>query len=142
MNNLWVNKYKPDDLKSVIGNKNQIKRIKDWLNNIDSSKSMSLIISGNHGIGKTISLRYILEECNYNVKIILPDEIKLYRNNEDFKDFYNYENSIKNKMKFTNKNYSNKIAMIFDETEAITLTSEKNLLLKFSKLTTKKRFFH
>ena len=128
MDNLWVNKYKPNNLNEIIGNKNQIKRIKEWLGNINSSKSMSLIISGNHGIGKTTSLKYILESCDFNVKMILPDEIKHYRNNEDFKDFYNYENSIKNKMKFSNKNYSKKIAMIFDETEAITLTSEKRFI--------------
>ena len=62
MNNLWVNKYKPDNLEDIIGNKNQIKRIKQWLDIIDSSKSMSLIISGNHGIGKTISIRYLLHD--------------------------------------------------------------------------------
>ena len=31
MNNLWANKYKPDHLEDIIGNKNQIKRIKKWL---------------------------------------------------------------------------------------------------------------
>ena len=141
MNNLWVNKYKPSNLDEVFGNKNQIKRIKEWLKNINNSKSMSLIISGNHGIGKTISMRYILEEFNYNVKMILPDEIKHYRNNEDFKDFYNYENSIKNKMKFSNKNFHNKISMIFDETEAITLTSEKKFITEIFKINNKKKMF-
>lgn len=141
MDNLWVNKYKPNNLNEIIGNKNQIKRIKEWLGNINSSKSMSLIISGNHGIGKTTSLKYILESCDFNVKMILPDEIKHYRNNEDFKDFYNYENSIKNKMKFSNKNYSKKIAMIFDETEAITLTSEKRFIIDIFKINNKKKIF-
>ena len=61
MNNLWVNKYKPNNLDEIYGNKNQIKRIKEWLLDINNSKSMSLIISGNHGIGKTISIKYILE---------------------------------------------------------------------------------
>ena len=90
MDNLWVNKYKPNCLDDIIGNKNQLKRIKQWLNVIDSSKSMSLIISGNHGIGKTISIKYLLENENYDVKTILPDEIKQYRNNDDFNDFYNF----------------------------------------------------
>ena len=141
MNNLWVNKYKPNNLDEIFGNKNQIKRIKEWLSNINNSKSMSLIISGNHGIGKTISIKYLLESCDYNVKTILPDEIKHYRNNEDFKDFYNYENSIKNKMKFSNKKFSNKIAMIFDETESITLTSEKKFITEIFKINNKKKIF-
>lgn len=141
MNNLWVNKYKPNNLDEIFGNKNQIKRIKEWLSNINNSKSMSLIISGNHGIGKTISIKYLLESCDYNVKTILPDEIKHYRNNEDFKDFYNYENSIKNKMKFSNKKFSSKIAMIFDETESITLTSEKKFITEIFKINNKKKIF-
>ena len=141
MNNLWVNKYKPNNLDEIFGNKNQIKRIKEWLSNTNNSKSMSLIISGNHGIGKTISMKYVLESCYYNVKMILPDEIKHYRNNEDFKDFYNYENSIKNKMKFSNKKFSNKLAMIFDETESITLTSEKKFITEIFKINNKKKMF-
>jgi len=141
MNNLWVNKYKPKNLDEIYGNKNQIKRIKEWLVNIDNSKSMSLIISGNHGIGKTISIKYILESLDYNVKTILPDEIKQYRNNDDFKDFYNYNNSIKNKLKFTNKTYSNKLSMIFDETESISLTSEKKFIIEIFKINNKKKMF-
>ena len=72
MNNLWVNKYKPNNLDEIFGNKNQIKRIKEWLSNTNNSKSMSLIISGNHGIGKTISMKYVLESCDYNVKMAAP----------------------------------------------------------------------
>ena len=79
MNNLWINKYKPSNLNEIIGNKNQINKIQDWLDNIDNLKSMSLIVSGNHGIGKSLTLKYILEENNYLVKVIYPNEIKLYR---------------------------------------------------------------
>ena len=141
MDNLWVNKYKPNCLDDIIGNKNQLKRIKQWLNVIDSSKSMSLIISGNHGIGKTISIKYLLENENYDVKTILPDEIKQYRNNDDFSDFYNFNNSITNKMSFSNKKYNKKIAMIFDETESITLTSEKKFITEIFKINNKKKLF-
>ena len=141
MNNLWVNKYKPNNLDEIYGNKNQIKRIKEWLLDINNSKSMSLIISGNHGIGKTISIKYILESLGFNVKTILPDEIKQYRNNDDFKDFYNYNNSIKNKLQFTNKTYSSKLAMIFDETESISLTSEKKFITEIFKINNKKKIF-
>ena len=56
MNNLWVNKYRPMSLNNIIGNKNQINKIKEWLKTIDEQKSMSLIVSGNHGIGKSLSV--------------------------------------------------------------------------------------
>ena len=141
MNNLWINKYKPADLTEIIGNKNQIKRIQDWLNNIDNLKSMSLIVSGNHGIGKSLTLKYILEENNYLVKVIYPNEIKLYRNDGDFKDFFNYKNSIKNKIKFSSGNHKKKLALIFDETESITLTSEKKFITEIFKMNNKKKLF-
>ena len=141
MNNLWINKYKPNNLNEIIGNKNQIKRIQEWLINIDTLKSMSLIVSGNHGIGKSLTLKYILEENNYLVKIIYPNEIKLYRNENDFNDFFNYKNSINNKIKFTSKNNNKKLALIFDETESITLTSEKKFITEIFKLNNKKKMF-
>jgi replication factor C subunit 1 len=141
MNNLWINKYKPNNLNEIIGNKNQIKKIEEWLKNIDTLKSMSLIVSGNHGIGKSLTLKYILEENNYIVKIIYPNEIKLYRNESDFNDFFNYKNSINNKIKFTSKNSNRKLALIFDETESITLTSEKKFITEIFKMNNKKKLF-
>ena len=141
MSNLWINKYKPNNLNEIIGNKNQIKRIEDWLKNIDNLKSMSLIVSGNHGIGKSLTLKYILEENNYLVKVIYPNEIKLYRNDGDFKDFFNYKNSITNKIKFSSSNKKKKIALIFDETESITLTSEKKFIIEIFKMNNKKKLF-
>lgn len=141
MNNLWINKYKPNNLNQVIGNKNQISRIVEWLKNVDNLKSMSLIVSGNHGIGKSITLRYILEENGYLVKVILPNEIKLYRNDGDFKDFFNYKNSIKNKIKLSSNDTKKKLALIFDETESITLTSEKKFITEIFKMNNKKKLF-
>ncbi len=141
MNNLWINKYKPNNLNQIIGNKNQIKRIIEWLKNVDNLKSMSLIVSGNHGIGKSLTLKYILEESGYFVKVILPNEIKLYRNDGDFKDFFNYKNSIKNKIKFSSESSNKKLALIFDETESITLTSEKKFITEIFKMNNKKKLF-
>lgn len=141
MNSLWINKYKPDNLSQIIGNKNQIKKIIDWLKNVDTLKSMSLIVSGNHGIGKSLTLKYILEENGYLVKVILPNEIKLYRNDGDFTDFFNYKNSIKNKIKFSSDHNNKKLALIFDETESITLTSEKKFITEIFKMNNKKKLF-
>ena len=94
MNSLWINKYKPKNLDEIIGNKNQIKKIEEWLQNINNLKSMSMIVSGGHGIGKSLTLKYLFEKYNYFVKIIYPNEIKNYRNFDDFKDFFNYKNSV------------------------------------------------
>ena len=91
MNNLWINKYKPNNLNEIIGNKNQIKRIEEWLKNIDTLKSMSLIVSGNHGIGKSLTLKYILEENNLatqNLDIVneMEDILEKLKNNSLLKN--------------------------------------------------------
>lgn len=141
MNNLWINKYKPNNLNEIVGNKNQIKKIEEWLSNVETMKTMSLIVSGNHGIGKSLTVKYVLEKNNYMVKTILPNEIKLYRNDGDFHDFFNYKNSIKNKIKFSTGDYNKKLALIFDETESITLTSEKKFIIEIFKMNNKKKLF-
>jgi replication factor C subunit 1 len=140
MNSLWINKYKPKNLDEIIGNKNQIKKIEEWLQNITTLKSMSMIVSGGHGIGKSLTLKYLFEKYNYFVKIIYPNEIKNYRNFDDFKDFFNYKNSVMNKI-ILNKNSEKKLALIFDETESITLTSEKKFITEIFKFNNKKKSF-
>ena len=139
MTDLWINKYKPKNLNEVIGNKNQINKIKNWLHDIkyNDSDKMTLIISGNHGIGKTLIMQYILEEYNYNNKIIYPYDIKNYRNSDDFKSFYNYDNSILNRLSKKN----NKIALVFTEMENITLKSDKKFVIDINKKNNKKKKF-
>ena len=94
MNSLWINKYCPKDVKNIIGHKNQIRKFKTWIKDYKENKIKSIVISGSHGIGKTMTVKLILEELNYNPIIIYPNEIKEFRNNDNFKDFYNNKNSI------------------------------------------------
>jgi len=125
-NDLWINKYRPTQISQIVGNKIQIDQFLNWLNNINISKKLTVIISGYQGIGKTLIIKLVLEENGYNVRIINPNEIKDHRLYDDFNDYHNFSNSIYSKISF-NKNNFNKIALIFDETENITLTNEKNI---------------
>ena len=56
---LWINKYKSKILSDIIGHKNQINAIKNWLINIDNYKSRGIIISGVHGIGKSLTIKLL-----------------------------------------------------------------------------------
>lgn len=142
MESLWINKYRPKELSEIIGHKNQINKFKEWLDNIKlKSKNNAIIISGNHGIGKTLAIRLILEKAGYLVRIINPNEIKEFRNLDDFDEYYNQNNSILSKLNFY-KDKNNKIALIFDETENISLTSEKSILWIFLKKIIKLIHFH
>ena len=141
MESLWINKYRPKELSEIIGHKNQINKFKNWLDNIKSKpKNNAIIISGNHGIGKTLTIQLILEKARYLVRIINPNEIKEFRNLDDFDEYYNQNNSILSKLNFY-KDKNNKIALIFDETENISLTSEKKYIMDIYKENNKTNSF-
>ena len=140
MKDLWINKWRPSNINEVIGNKSAIKKINNWILNFDTTKTNALIISGLHGIGKTLVTKLLLDKHNYYSKITYPNNIKRYRSDNDFVDFYNFENSIKCKVNIKSLK-QNKIALLFDETEAITLTSERKFILNIYKTNQKKKLF-
>jgi replication factor C subunit 1 len=143
-NNLWINKWKPKDTTEIIGNKQNIAKIDEWLAKFNDHNNNSIIISGGHGIGKTLSIELLLKKYNYMTKVIYPDELKTFRNDMDFDDYYNYENSVFSKFKI-NTNHSSgvskKLALVFDEIESISLTSEKKYVLNIFKTNAKIKSF-
>ena len=87
-----------------------------------------------------MAIRLILEKTGYLVRIINPNEIKEFRNLDDFDEYYNQNNSILSKLNFY-KDKNNKIALIFDETENISLTSEKKYIMDIFKENNKTNSF-
>jgi replication factor C subunit 1 len=140
MDKLWINKYRPNYLNKVIGHKDQIERIKKWILNLNNNKNQAIIISGIHGIGKSLTTKLIFEELNYLIRIIYPNEIKDHRIFDDFYDYYNHKNSIYSKINFKNDN-KKQLVLIFEETENITLNSEKKYIMDIFKENNKKKSF-
>jgi replication factor C subunit 1 len=140
MENLWINKYRSKSLNDIIGNKEQIIKIKNWLININNYKSRGIIISGVHGIGKSLTIKLLLDELNYLSRVIYPNEIKDHRIFDDFNDYYNHQNSIYSKINFTDVKNKN-LVLIFEETENITLTSEKKYIMDIFKENNKLKAF-
>ena len=141
MDSLWINKYRPTNLNQIIGHKLQIKKFIEWVNTLkNKTKNNAIIISGNHGIGKTLTIQLILEKMGYLSRVINPNEIKDFRNLDDFDEYYNQQNSILSKLNFY-KDKNNKIAIIFDETENISLTSEKKYIMDIFKENNKTNSF-
>ncbi len=144
--NLWINKWKPNDVNDIIGNKQAISKIDEWLSKFDKHNNNSIIISGYHGIGKTLAIELLLKKYNYTSKVIYPDELKNFRNGNDteFDDYYNYENSIFSKFKMVSKNNTiekKRIAIVFDEIESISLSSEKKYVFNIFKINSKMKSF-
>ena len=120
-----------------------------YKNNVDSEKTNNsnkintnygIVISGNQGLGKTLTISLILHNLGYIPRIINPNQIKDHRIYDDFNDYYNFTNSIYSKIQFS-ANKNKKIALIFDETENITLTSEKKYILDIYKENNKLKSF-
>ena len=69
---LWVDKYKPQSIKDIFGNSQNIKKIQNWLkvfnNEVKPKKDFKncILISGGPGIGKTSIAHIILKEAGYN----------------------------------------------------------------------------
>jgi DNA polymerase III delta prime subunit len=140
MEKIWINKYRPTTLDNIIGHDVQINKIKSWIKNLSTTKNQAIIISGFHGIGKSLTVKLIFEELGYLIRVIYPNEIKDHRILDDFNEYYNYKNSIYSKINFTNSNKKN-IVLIFEETENISLTSEKKYIMDIFKENNKKKCF-
>lgn len=138
--NLWINKWKPHILAEIVGNKQSIGKMEEWLVKFNQHTNNAIILSGGHGIGKTLTVELLFKKYNYIVKIIHPDDLKAFRHDTDFDEYYNFENSIISKLKI--KNLMNmKLAVVFDEIEAITLNSEKKYILNIFKTNMKDKKF-
>ena len=140
MKELWINKWKPKSIKDFVGNKNNIKILSRWIETFDSHKENAIIITGTYGIGKSLIIKLLLDQYNYNYNIIYPDDIKKHRADDDFLDIYNYNNSINCKINIKNS-VKKKIAIVFDETELISLSNERKFILSIYKTNNKHKLF-
>jgi replication factor C subunit 1 len=70
-------RYKPTDISGIVGNKKNIDAIQQWIQNIENSVKNTkkcLLISGNSGIGKTLSIELILKAMKYNIVDLNSDD--------------------------------------------------------------------
>lgn len=118
---MWIQEYTPRSSRDIIGNQDAISKLNHWINNFKSTQP-SIIISGPHGVGKTIAVKLILQENGF--KSYAPN-LKSYKNIQSISEM----------------NVAKKTAVIFDDSETITLTSEKNTLLQIFKDNESKRLF-
>jgi len=130
---IWTDKYQPTSSNDLIINLDKVKHIKKWLENFkNNNEPGTIIVSGNHGIGKNVTLNIILKELNYTVNTLSSNNTKNKKTIAEILNSCHQKHNILHY--FTNDNNANvKYALIIDDTETITLTSEKESLLELCK---------
>jgi len=139
INNIWINKYRPQHTSKIIGHKDHINILKKWLSAYDNHTYHAAIISGGHGIGKNLIIKLLLLENEYQIKHICSTDLK---NKEIITNIITSCVKTKNVYSSLNNNIEyQKYAIIIDDTESITLKSEKENLLELIKINEKHKYF-
>jgi replication factor C subunit 1 len=143
---LWTDRYCPKKSTEIIGNKKAISEIKSWLNsyikineeeNNDDIKT-SIIITGNHGIGKTISAHILLKEYEYTITKINFNEVNNSKDIETYVKNFTFKSDIEDNLYgVKNKKY----AVIVDDIGSITSVKEKAALTSIQKYNEKYKCF-
>lgn len=123
MNILLTDKYKPTKIKDIIGNKNNIKIIIEWLKLVKIKKANKyiLLLHGPPGIGKTTIINIILKELNFN---IIEFNSSNLRKQKDIKNIISkvlYYKNVMNMLIGTKKEN----ALILDEFDSMFINSDK-----------------
>jgi len=77
----WITKYKPTKLNELMNCEQYLKKMNDWVNNINKTKKIILNIQGPVGCGKSILVELFLNNKKYNV---IYNSISSIKNKNDF----------------------------------------------------------
>jgi DNA polymerase III delta prime subunit len=136
MDILWINKYKPTHINEITINLNKINEIKLWLKSFYNKNNTisSILISGNHGIGKNITIELLLKSLNYKIKLLSSSNFKKKIVIKNIIDSYRHPSE-----KYIESNHVEHMALVIEIIECVTLTSEKECILELCKLNSKNK---
>ena len=135
-------KYQPKCLNDLITNKDKFNLIKSWIDNFyicknsvlkktkKNKKNINLLIVGEHGIGKTITIKTLIKDLGFeliNLDITIFNKCK--DNDLHIKAFIENTNVINTLNEFKKTNH----IILIDNLENITSTSDKNIIKKILK---------
>ena len=137
----WEEKYKPTNINQILGNKTQICKIENWILNLKKTNQCSIIISGNHGTGKNLIINLLLAKAGYTIKNFHSSQMKMKTIVNEIIHFCTKTTNVYDSLnELSNENKTN-YAIIIDDTESVSLTSEKNNILELFKLNNENKYF-
>lgn len=136
---LWTDKHAPKDFSQLCGNKGQVKKLKDWLENWFEYKARGFnmgkdspgnfraaLISGPPGIGKTTAAHMVANSLGFDVleknasdvrsKSLLNSTIKSILGNTSVVGFFKHRGE---EVKQENSENNRKICLIMDEVDGM-----------------------
>mgnify|MGYP003682464677 FL=1 len=134
MNDLWVDKYRPDKIDNILLPFNSLTKIKQWIKDFEKNKKKILLINGSTGVGKTTLANIILKEYNYDIIEFNTSEV---RNQKLIKDKLNSIFNKKNILSMMN-NEKQIIGIIMDEMDGIS-SGERSGITEFINLINPKK---
>jgi len=107
---LWTEKYKPQSINDIIGNKIQVKQINTFLKNWKKSfPKKALLLSGVAGIGKTSSTHLLGLKHNYNIYELNTSDIRTKKKLDESVSKLSGQSGL----------FKTKILIIFDEIDGM-----------------------
>jgi hypothetical protein len=156
----WLDKYQPHKLSDVLGDKSYIQQIEQFTKmftrkkiNRDKIYTPNIIITGTNGIGKTLIVDLVLNECGLQKITADLSNISVARKTKRNKKvveqgglnrtIQTYYRSLQDhKVLQTNGEYvTNKIALVFDDVSNISNPKEKEAIKSLVKLNNKLKQF-
>ena len=131
-NDLWLEKYRPITLNDYIGKEDDIKEIKEWIENYfnkDHETEKVLLLYGNPGVGKTTLARIIFgmynyeivefNSSNYRTKKLIKENIGCIGTSSIVNTYSGFDAII-------NKPKLKKVGLLMDEVDGITTNHESS----------------
>src|SRR5689334_3184131 len=134
----WINKYRPKKISDLITNSTAVKTLGLWLGNYDKKKreilkadkkqkkknkndpnskfTSCVLVTGDHGVGKTTAVEIVLKEYNYEIHNI---NLNILKNIKSVEDIINKIMLTSNVLSIMNNDTLVKNAIVIDELESI-----------------------
>ena len=147
----WLEKYKPKKLSDLTTNLPAIKSIYSWLSSYEKAKNIDrtrkkkpkqkikteenkkscLLLTGPHGVGKSIAVNVILKDLDYE---ILNANINILKYGKDIETIIDKLMLSSNILNVMHNGPNKKVAIVVDELTSITSSAEKTCIMALQKL--------